>query len=58
MTAQELKIFTMLSDMWNDFRKLPEEHPNDAHEVLFHIHAIQDKILARAAFREYLKTNP
>lgn len=54
MTEQELKIFNQLGEIWNEFRMLPEEHPNDAMEVMTHIHAIQDKILSRPTYREYL----
>lgn len=57
MTPQELKVYRVLAELWEQFQKLPVEHSDDAAEVLLHIRAIQDKILARPTFREYLKAN-
>ena len=55
-TEDEIKCLNLSRDLWNEFVKLPENHPMDKQEFIFHIHAIQNIILARPGVKE-LKVN-
>lgn len=55
ITEGELRIVQMLGDVWNEYLKLPLEHPNEQSEFCTAIHACQDKILARTGRREYFE---
>lgn len=51
MTDQEKKVLELTKDVWNDFLKLPEQHKDDEHDFRFHIHALQNIVLAREGVR-------
>lgn len=52
ITEAEMQIVQMLGDVWNEYLKLPVEHPTEQSEFCTAIHACQDKILARTGRRE------
>lgn len=39
--------FVLTIDLWNALMALPIIHPDDIHEARFHVHAIQNMLLAR-----------
>lgn len=51
LTEQENRVVTMLGDAWNEYLKLPIEHPMEKTEFCTAIHACQDKILGRCGRR-------
>lgn len=51
LTKEERAAIDALILAWDSFVELPTEHPNDATEFRSHIHALQEKILARPARR-------
>lgn len=51
MTEREQFIAGLLAGVWNEFLKLPVEHPMEQQEFCSAIHACQDKVLARAGRR-------
>jgi len=51
ITALEIKVAQMLGDAWNEYLKLPVEHPTEKAEVCHAIHACQDIVLARCGRR-------
>jgi hypothetical protein len=51
LTAEEKKILRILSDAWNEFLELSEEHSSERLEFMRAIHAAQQIILARPAMR-------
>lgn len=58
MTKEELKLFEKTGDLFIEYKKLPELHPDDLIDFKFHIHALQNIILSRQAFAEYKLANP
>ena len=52
MTPQENKVLDISADLWNEFVKLPMLHKDDNNEFRFHIHAIQNMIMARPQQRK------
>ncbi len=48
---QEEIVMQKIIETWNEFLKLNVLHPDDTNEFRFHIHAIQNIVIAR----EYLK---
>lgn len=56
MTPQELKVLETTRDIWNEFIELPIQHQEDQNEFRFHIHALQNIILAREGQR-HMKNN-
>ena len=52
MTPQEIKVLDRTKEAWAEFLSLPEEHPDDQNEFRFHIHALQNIILAREGMRK------
>jgi hypothetical protein len=56
MTKEEKKVFFASGELYSSFTRLKKLHPSDQREVEFHIHAIQNIILARPAYKKYLKT--
>lgn len=52
VTEHEALIVGMLAGVWNEYLKLPVEHPMDREEFCRAIHACQDKILARPGRRD------
>lgn len=57
MTPQEIKVLNLTKDVWAEFLALPEEHPDDRNEFRFHIHALQNMILAREGLRKLREVN-
>lgn len=53
LTADELGCCEMAGDLWNYFNRLKTMHPSDKADVTFHIHAIQNIVMARAAMRAF-----
>jgi len=51
VTEQEAKVVGLLAEAWNEFAKLPVEHPMAQQEFCTAIHDCQDKILARGGRR-------
>jgi hypothetical protein len=47
MTEQESKALELSADLWNALIDLPIIHPADINEACFHIHALQNMIMAR-----------
>lgn len=58
MTPEEREILHDAGELWNKFILLPPEHPDDQNDVRFHVHAIQNIILARSAMRENYQPIP
>lgn len=51
LKADEHRLAQMLGDIWNEYLKLPVEHPCERDEFCKAIHACQDMILARPSVR-------
>ena len=51
MTDREQFVVGLLAGVWNEFMKLPVEHPMEQQEFCSAINACQDKVLARAGRR-------
>lgn len=52
ITEAESALVRALGEVWNDFLKLPQEHPMDRTEFCSAIHQCQEKILSRTARRQ------
>jgi hypothetical protein len=53
LTKDERRALLWLAKTTNMILSLPECHPADAREIVLHIHAIQNAIMARAAVRAH-----
>lgn len=53
LTEQEAKVAKMLGDAWDEYLKLPIEHPLEQHEFCMAIHQVQDMVLARCGRRAF-----
>ncbi|HEN3291068.1 TPA: hypothetical protein U5D59_000437 [Yersinia enterocolitica] len=51
LLVAEQRIAQMLGDAWNQFLRLPPEHPMERDEFCLAIHACQRILLARPAIR-------
>jgi hypothetical protein len=51
MNEVEKKVISLSADLWNEFLKLEQYHPDDVHDIRFHIHAIQSIVMKREAER-------
>ncbi|WP_278939769.1 hypothetical protein [Pseudomonas helleri] len=51
LTDQEARIAQMLGEAWNEYLKLPIEHPMEQKEFCSAIHACQNMVLARCGAR-------
>lgn len=51
MNEEEKKVIDVSAELWNSFLKLEKYHPDDIHDVRFHIHAIQNIVMGREAVR-------
>ncbi len=51
VTQQEARVVDLLAQAWNEYLRLPVEHPNEAPEFCTAIHQCQDKVLARSGRR-------
>lgn len=58
MTYEENQSLIKTVDLWNALVKLPDQHPDDIHEIRFHIHAIQHLIMSRPTQRVINAINP
>ena len=56
LTDQEAKVAQMLGDAWNEYLKLPIEHPMEQKEFCSAIHACQNIVLARCGVRAFEST--
>lgn len=52
ITDQEKVVMEKTGQVWNEFLKLPFHHPDDNNDFRFHLHALQNMILGRSAYRE------
>ena len=53
LTEQEAKIVQMFGDAWNEYLRLPVEHPNDQAEMCAAVHVCQRAVLARSGRRQF-----
>ena len=53
LTDEELAVARMIGDAYLAFRELPQAHPSDHDEFVFHIHALGRIVLARAGVRAH-----
>jgi hypothetical protein len=53
LTEDELDVLTRLGSTYYAFEALPQAHPSDHDEVVFHVHAIGRIVMARAAVRAH-----
>lgn len=44
LTEQEIKVLDHLGSAWNEFLKLPQQHPDDREEFIHHLHICQRTI--------------
>lgn len=51
LTDQEVKVVELTAETWNQFLKLPIEHPDDQNDFRYHIHALQNILLGRSGAR-------
>jgi hypothetical protein len=51
LTDQEEKIANMLGDAFNEYLKLPVQHPMETEEFCMAIHVCQNIVLSRPAVR-------
>lgn len=51
LTDREAKVAQLLADAWDEYLKLPIEHPLEQHEFCMAIHQVQDMVLARCGRR-------
>lgn len=47
MNDEEYEIVKMIGEVWNKFRLLPQEHPDEAADFCVAIHSLQHKIMSR-----------
>lgn len=52
MTEKERSLIDCLAYVWNEYLKLPEDHPMVRQEFCMGIHVLQNIILARVGRRE------
>lgn len=51
MTTIELQAIEAIKEAWSTYLQLQEMHPDDQNDFRFHIHALQNIILAREGQR-------
>ena len=54
MTEAEAKAWVVTAEAAGAFFTLPELHPMDRQEVATALHVVQNKLLSRPAYRQYL----
>jgi hypothetical protein len=52
LLSEETKVLNSLADAWNLFIAMPELHQSDRQEFMQAIHAAQNIIMARPAYKE------
>jgi hypothetical protein len=55
LTVQEAECWELSAALYKKFSELPVLHPMDNDEVARAIHVIQNKLLGRPAYRQYLQ---
>ena len=58
LTPQEIAVATLAGQVATDFAALPQLHPSDLPDVVFHVHAIQSIVMARSAQRAHPEQFP
>jgi hypothetical protein len=53
LTDAEIRVTALAAETATAFSLLPVTHPSDLNDVIFHIHAIQNIIMARSAQRAH-----
>jgi hypothetical protein len=53
LTDEELDVARLVGDVYRAFATLPQAHPSDLEEVVFHVHALGRIVLTRAAIRAH-----
>jgi hypothetical protein len=56
LTEQEADCWRLAGELAGKFFDLPKMHPMDDHEIAHAIHIVQNKLLSRPTYREYLET--
>jgi hypothetical protein len=51
LTEQERKILALTAEVWNEYTKLEEVHPNEFEELSLFVHQIQYLMARRVARR-------
>ena len=51
LTDQERRVLSLLAEAWNEFLKLPSQHPMEQHEFCHAIHQAQQKVMIRPVVR-------
>lgn len=52
LTEQEKHVLNLLAESWNEFSKLPVQHPSHADEFTVNIHQAQRIIMCRSVSRD------
>jgi hypothetical protein len=58
LTPQEVHVTDLVGQAATMFATLPQMHPSDMQDVVFHVHAIQSIVMARAAMRAHPQEFP
>lgn len=58
MTDKEIRVLELTRDAWNAFMELSVQSQDDTQEFRFHVHALQNIILAREGMRVLLEDGP
>ena len=53
LTEEELAVVQLVGRAYRAFSQLPQAHPSDHDEFVFHVHALGRIVLARAAVRAH-----
>jgi hypothetical protein len=53
LAPEELDALAMPGQFYRAFKALPQVHPADLEEVVFHVHALQRIVMQRAAMRAH-----
>jgi hypothetical protein len=51
LTPEERALVEQIGEVFNALGRLPQEHPADLTEAQIHVHALQNIVLARPAYR-------
>ena len=55
LTEAEADCWVLVGKAASKFFELPKLHPTDDHETMHALHALQNKLLSRPAYRRYLE---
>lgn len=58
LNAQEQAVLDVTVELWNQFLRLPAEHPDDVGEFRHKIHELQNMILSRPTRRAINRAGP